>query len=164
MILITQPRVGTSHNEILTRQVVAPLKSWRNSMSHTDVPFDKEKFLNACPCGCSKSRQAILDGIEKYKDTDPEMVKYLGWHRDHLWATQVKEEEYRRLRRELGDDELNKKTAECLRAYADKLEEPGHHFMIFCDLPPMPIFSGKDYVEKYHSHIEVHMVAAPLGG
>lgn len=133
-------------------------------MPHTDIPFDKEKFLNSCPCGCTKSRQVLLDRIESLKDSDPELVKYLQWYRDDLWARQVKEDEYRRLRIELGDDKLNEQTVATLRAYADKLEQEGMHFMIYCDLPPMPIFSGKDYVEKYHSHIEVHMVAAPLGG
>jgi len=131
---------------------------------HTKVPFDKEKFLNACSCGCTKSRQVILDGIEKYKDSDPELVKYLGWYRDSLWAIQCEEEEYYKMRRELGDEKLTKRTAEVLRAYADKLEEPGMHFMIHCKLPPMPLFTGKDDIEAYGSHIEVSMVRGPLGG
>lgn len=128
------------------------------------TPFDKEKFVNSCPCGCSKSRQSILDGIEKYKESDPQMVQYLEWYRDELWEKQLADEAFRAQCHDLGAGEQVKRTVEALRAFADRLEQPGMHFIIHCELPPMPIFSGEDFVEKHHSRIMVHMVKGPLGG
>jgi hypothetical protein len=128
------------------------------------VPFDKEKFLMACPCGCTKSRQAILDGIEKYRESDPKMVQYLEWYRDDLWDKQCREEVYRQEERELGDEEYGKKVAAALRAMADKVEQPGMHFIVHAELPKLPIFSGDDRIESYAAHIKVSMVAGPLGG
>jgi hypothetical protein len=128
------------------------------------VPFDKEKFLNSCACGCTKSRQAILDGIEKYRESDPDMVKYLEWYRDDLWNKEVKKQEYNQLTSSFTDEQLKKHTATTLRAMADKVEQGGMHFMIDCELPQLPIFSGNDAVERYYSHISVTLVAGPLGG
>lgn len=130
----------------------------------TQITFDKDTFLNSCPCGCSKSRQSILDGIEKYKDSDPEMVKYLGWYRDQLWKQQVEEDVFREERHKLGDKEYNKKVATTLRAMADKIEQPGQHFIIHSRLPELPIFSGDDFVDSYTSQLEITLVAHPLGG
>jgi len=133
-------------------------------VSHTKVPFDKEKFLNSCPCGCTRSRQAILDGIEKYRESEPKMVQYLEWYRDHLWDVQVRDEIYRQEERELGDEEYAKKVATALRAMADKIEQPGMHFIVKSELPKLPIFSGDDRFERYAAHISVSIVAGPLGG
>ena len=130
----------------------------------TRVPFDKEKFLNDCMCGCTKRRQILLDKIEQYRETEPEMVQYLEWYRDQIWNDLVDSEEYHQMRIKRGDDQLNKDTATALRAVADKLEENGQHFMIRCVLPKLPIFSGDDHIERYGCRIEVSMVAGPLGG
>lgn len=129
-----------------------------------DIPFDKEKFLNSCPCGCSKSRQAILDGIEKYRESDPQMVQYLEWYRDSLWRDQVKADKFRALTVERGNDQLEKDAVIALRAMADKIEEKGMHFMLGCDLPRLPIFSGDDPIESYSASISVSLVKGPLGG
>jgi len=124
------------------------------------IPFDRDKFLNSCTCGCTKSRHVILDGIEQLKESNPELSKYLEGYRDDLWNQQIREEEYREMSAEMGEDALNKKAAVALRAMADKIDEPGWHFMIYCNLPLLPIFSGDDFC----SHIEVKMLAAPIGG
>lgn len=130
-----------------------------------DFIFDKEKFLGACQCGCSKGRQVILDKIEQAKDSEPELVKYLEWYRDDLWNKQMKDEAYRKLRYDIGDDQLNKNTIIALRAMADKLEEPGYHFMIHCELPKLPIFAAKiDEPDGYAANISVTLVRCPLGG
>lgn len=128
------------------------------------VPFDKEKFLMSCPCGCTKSRQVILDKIEAARETEPELVKYLEWYRDRLWEDQVKDMKYREEERELGTEEYEKKVVASLRAMADKIEQKGMHFIIGAELPKLPIFAGDDHVERYHSHISVSIVAGPLGG
>lgn len=130
----------------------------------TKIPFDKELFLNECMCGCTKSRQILLDKIEQYKDTEPEMVQYLKWHRDRIWNDLIDSEEYRKMRVERGDDQLTKDTAAALRTVADKLEQSGDHFMVHCVLPKLPVFSGDDPVERYGCRITVTMVAGPLGG
>lgn len=130
----------------------------------TKVPFDKEKFLNDCMCGCTKARQVLLDKIEQYKDTEPEMVRYLEWYKERAWDDYVRGETYRLMRVERGDEQLAKDTATALRAMADKLESEGSHFMIGCSLPTLPIFSDEDRVESYSAHISVTMVAGPLGG
>jgi len=128
--------------------------------------FDAEKFINSgCPCGCARAgRKAIVEGIEAFKETNKSLSDQLRYYRDHLVRKDEEEMEYRNLRQELGDDSLNKRTAEALRAIADKLEEPGPHFMIHCTLPNMPLFTGKDDVEAYYSSIKVTMVRCPLGG
>ena len=120
--------------------------------------------MNSCSCGCTKSYQVLFDKIEQYRESEPEMVKYLEWYLDRLWSDYVKNEEYRKMRVERGDDQVAKDAATALRAMADKLEQNGPHFMISCALPELPIFSGKDSIERYFSHIEVSMVAGPLGG
>lgn len=129
-----------------------------------NIKFDKEKFLNYCCGACRKSRQILIDKIEQYKSSEPEMVQYLEWYRARAWQSQVKSENFHKMLNERGEKQLNKDAAEALRAVANKLEESGMHFMIDCELPLMPIFSGKDHVEKYHSHIEVSLVSGPLGG
>lgn len=125
----------------------------------TDVPFDKEKFLNSCLCGCSKDKQSILYGIEKYRESDPMMVRYLEYYRDRLWHDQVMDDKYRQMRIDLGEVSLAKKTAEALRAVADKLEERGSHFMTYCELPNIPIFS-----DEFSTRINVVLLAGPVGG
>jgi hypothetical protein len=130
-----------------------------------DIPFNKEEFINECPClPCTTSRQLLLDKIEQYRETDPEMSKHLEWYRDRLWQDQIKAGDFREMLRNRGEDQLNKDTAAALRAMADKLEESGMHFMIRCVLPTVPIFSGKDDHDRYGSYIEVAIVAGPLGG
>jgi len=86
-----------------------------------EVPFDKERFLNACSCGCTKERQVMLDKIEQYRESEPVMVKYLEWYRDQMWRDQVKTDEFRK---ENHKDEkgLRKKTIASLRAMANLLE------------------------------------------
>lgn len=130
--------------------------------------FDKEEFMrNVCACGCNKrGREIILEKIEKYKDSEPEFAKQLIYYRDRLVKDDDKHRDYQKLKEQFNwsEAEQNKKVAETLRAYADKLEERGHHFMIYCKLPNLPIFSGKDEVEAYYSDIEISMVKTPLGG
>lgn len=128
--------------------------------------FNAEEFINGgCPCGCAKAgRKAILDGIEAFKESNQALSDQLRYYRDHLVRKDEDEIEYRRLRCELGDLELNMRAAASLRAIANKLEEQGMHFMIHCKLPNMPLFTGKDDVEAYGSSIEVAMVRGPLGG
>lgn len=89
------------------------------------------------------------------------MLKYYKLERER---NQKPRNEYHSMRCRLGDREVNRRTAEALRAMADKIEQPGMHFIIGADLPRLPIFSGKDHVERYVSHIEVTIVAGPLGG
>lgn len=126
--------------------------------------FNREKFLkDGCMCGCGR-RELLLDKIEAFKETDPEVSQFLTYYRDNMVAADAKIMAYHKLRMELGDKEIEGKAVEALRAMADKLEECGAHFIIYCNLPALPIFSGKDMAESYHSHIEVSMVAAPLGG
>jgi hypothetical protein len=129
-----------------------------------EVPFDKEKFLNACSCGCTKERQVILDKIEQYRESEPVMVRYLEWYRDRLWQDVIKNDNWHKMRVERGDKQLNKDAAAALRAMADKLEQPGMHFMVGCVLPRLPIFDGEDDVERWCSYIEVSLMAGPIGG
>lgn len=126
--------------------------------------FDKEKFINHCCPSCNKGRAIFLEKIEQYRQSDPEMVTWLEEYRDRLWRDEVKKEEFRKLIRSRTDEQLKKDTATALRAMADKVEEGGMHFMIGCELPKLPIFSGEDDVERYYSNISVSMVAGPLGG
>lgn len=90
-----------------------------------------------------------------------DMLKYYKLERER---NQKPRNEFHRMRCRLGDREVDRRTAEALRAMADKIEQQGPHFIIGCDLPELPIFSGKDHVERYVSHIEVTIVAGPLGG
>lgn len=89
------------------------------------------------------------------------MLKYYKLERER---NQKPQSEFHRMRSRLGDREVDRRTAESLRAMADYIEKRGPHFIIGCDLPQLPIFSGKDHVERYVSHIEVTIVAGPLGG
>jgi len=89
------------------------------------------------------------------------MLKYYKLERER---NQKPQNEFHRMRSRLGDREVDRRTAEALRAMADYIEKKGPHFIIGCDLPNVPIFSGKDHVERYVSHIEVTIVAGPLGG
>lgn len=89
------------------------------------------------------------------------MLKYYKLERER---NQKPQNEFHRMRSRLGDREVDRRTAEALRAMADYIEKRGPHFIIGCDLPNVPIFSGKDHVERYVSHIEVTIVAGPLGG
>lgn len=95
---------------------------------------------------------------------DEELKNMLSLYQNRLIRDNEKRENYNNINMRYGEKELNKKVAEALRAMANKLEEPGMHFMVHCSLPNLPIFSGKDYVEKYSSSIEVALVAGPLGG
>lgn len=116
--------------------------------SHTEI-FD-EKLI------------AKIAWAKEIGDKDLEdMLTYYKLTRDRK---DTEDREYRRLSSRLGDKELTRQACEALRAMADYLEKSGPHFMIHCQLPNMPIFSGKDHVERYHSHIEISMVACPLGG
>lgn len=133
-------------------------------MSKSDLPFDKEKFINYCCNSCNEGRSILLAKIEHYKVADPEIAKWLQWYVDDLWRRQVAHDEYHKMRVERGDDQLEKDAVAALRAVADKLEQKGMHFMVHCELPPMPVFSGKDRIEQYNCHIEVSLVAGPLGG
>jgi hypothetical protein len=126
-----------------------------------EVPFDKDKFINHCCIPCNNSRKLFLDKIEQYRQSEPDMVRYMEWYRDRLWLDQVKGDQYRKLRMEKGDKQLNKEAAAALRAMADKIEQPGCHFMIHCELPELPILSGDDH---YCAKIDVGIVSGPLGG
>ena len=114
--------------------------------------------------GCTKQRQVLLDKIEQYKDSEPEMVKYLQWYVERTWDDQVRDDTYRQDLRDLGDEEYEKRTVAALRAMADKIEQKGMHFIIGAELPKLPIFSGDDHIERYMAHIKVTIVAGPLGG
>ena len=126
-----------------------------------EIDFDKERFCKNCCDQCNKGRERFLAKIEEYRDKEPEMVQWMEWYRDRLWADQVKSDKYRQESHKLGDKEYNKKVAEALRAMADKLEKRGPHFIVNCELPELPIFSGED---TYCSRIDVTIVAGPLGG
>lgn len=128
--------------------------------------FNKEEFMAACClCGCDRpGREAILEGIESFKDSNPVLSKQLTYYRDDLFKKDKKDRAYRKHLAEVGSKELNRLAAEALRAMADKLEEPGMHFMIHCTLPNMPIFSGKNFYEEYGSAIDITIVRGPLGG
>lgn len=128
------------------------------------VPFDRNKFVNHCCGPCNKGREEFLAKIEFYREHDPEMAKWLEWHRDRLWADQVRDDQFRNDRHKFGDAEYNKKVAAALRAMADKVEEEGMHFIVNAEIPELPIFSGADHIERYASHIQVTIVAGPLGG
>lgn len=78
--------------------------------------------------------------------------------------TKQKNDTSRKEQHDLGDKEFNKKAVAALRAMADKLEQHGPHFIVDAQLPKLPIFAGDDDGEKYISHIEVTLVAGPLGG
>jgi uncharacterized small protein (DUF1192 family) len=95
---------------------------------------------------------------------DEDLVRMLQFYKEHQERASKPSNEYHRMRARLGDKETNRKAAEALRAMADKIEQPGMHFMVGCDLPELPIFSGKDHVERYVSHISITLVAGPLGG
>ena len=138
------------------------LRYWSRALNK--VPFDKEKFCNHCCGPCNKGRVLFLEKIEYYREHDPEIVKWLEWHRDRLWDDMVRGDQFSKERHTLGDEEYNKKVAEALRAMADKIEQPGMHFIVDAEIPKLPIFSGEDHVERYASHIEVTIVAGPLGG
>jgi hypothetical protein len=95
---------------------------------------------------------------------DKDLYNMLKFYQSERERNQKPCNEFHRMRVRLGDRELNRKAAEALRAMADKVEQPGMHFIVGCDLPQLPIFSGKDHVERYASHITVTIVAGPLGG
>jgi hypothetical protein len=108
-----------------------------------EVPFDKEKFLNDCMCGCTKERQVMLDKIEQYRETEPVMVKYLEWYRDHMWREQVKKDAFRKENHK-DEEAMRKKTIASLRAMADLLETtsgvwPG---IYHCELPEEPLLKN----------------------
>lgn len=133
-------------------------------MSKWDVPFDRDRFIKHCCNPCNKGREVLLEKIEQYKTSDPEVSQWLQWHVDHLWREQVAKDEYHQMSIDRGNEQFEKDAAAALRAVADKLDEKGMHFMIHCELPPLPVFSGKDRVEQYSCDITVSLVAGPLGG
>lgn len=126
-----------------------------------EVPFDKDKFINYCCPPCNKGRQLLLDKIEQYRESEPDLTQHMEGYRDRLWLDQVKSDQYRQLRMEKGDEQLSKDVVVALRAVADKIEQSGGHFIIHCELPELPIFSGEDH---YSAIIEVGLVSGPLGG
>lgn len=128
--------------------------------------FDAEKFINdGCPCGCGREgRKAILEGIESLKDSNPVLSKQLSYYLNVLMKKDKEQNTYHQLCVSLGNDVVDKKAAEALRAMADKIEAQGMHFMIYCKLPELPIFSGENDVKAYSSSITVTMVRGPLGG
>lgn len=128
------------------------------------VPFDRQRFVTHCCGPCNKGREQFLEKIEFYREHDPDIVKWLEWYRDRLWDDQVRGDQFHKARHELGDPEYNKKVAAALRAMADKVEQSGMHFIVGAELPKLPIFSGDDDIERYAAHIEVTVVAGPLGG
>lgn len=89
---------------------------------------------------------------------DEDLYNMLKYYKSERERNQKPQNEYHRMRARLGDKELERRAAEALRAMADKIEQPGMHFMIGCDLPKLPIFT--DYVTS----IEVTLVKGPLGG
>lgn len=95
---------------------------------------------------------------------DEDLYNMLKYYKAERERNQKPRNEYHQMRCRLGDREVDRRTAEALRAMADYIEKKGPHFIIGADLPNLPIFSGKDHVERYVSHIEVTMVAGPLGG
>lgn len=95
---------------------------------------------------------------------DEDLYNMLKYYRLERERNQKPRNEYHHMRSRLGDREVDRRAAEALRAMADKIEQNGPHFIIGADLPQLPIFSGKDRVEQYVSHIEVTIVAGPLGG
>lgn len=108
-----------------------------------------------------KYERALQEKIDWAKDFgDKDLLNYLIWYQERSVRDKEKDNKFRTMRARLGDKETNRRAAEALRAMADKLEQGGMHFMIGCDLPELPIFSGKEYV----SHIEVTVAAGPMGG
>jgi hypothetical protein len=95
---------------------------------------------------------------------DEDLYNMLKYYKLEQERNQNPRNEYHRMRSRLGDREVDRRTVEALRAMADYIEKKGPHFIIGADLPNLPIFSGKDHVERYVSHIEVTLVAGPLGG
>lgn len=95
---------------------------------------------------------------------DKDLTDMLTFYKAERERNQKPRNEFHRMRSRLGDRETNRRAAEALRAMADKLEQPGMHFMVGADLPRLPIFSGDDHVERYASHIAITIVAGPLGG
>lgn len=125
--------------------------------------FSKEEFLNnCCLCGCDKkSRETLLMKIEEFKNSDPDTAKFLIRHRDELVRNDKKQLDYRKLRIDLGDKEVEKRTVIALRALADKVEYLGPGLILYCELPEVPIFSGKD---DYFTGIDLSVAKCPLGG
>lgn len=123
--------------------------------------FNIEEFINYCCPSCNKSRASLLNKIEQYKISEPEMVRNLEFYRDRLWDDQVREKVFRKKRSKKGDKEFNKEAIIALRAMADKIENPDGGFMISCELPSVPIFSGED---DFGASIHICFVKAPLGG
>ncbi len=95
---------------------------------------------------------------------DKDLADMLKYYKLERARNQKPQNEYHKMRSRIGEREFTRRTAEALRAMADKIEQPGMHFIIGADIPQLPIFSGKDHVEQYHSHISVSIVAGPLGG
>lgn len=95
---------------------------------------------------------------------DKDLADMLKYYKLERARNQKPQNEYHKIRARIGEREFVRRTAEALRAMADKIEQPGMHFIVGADLPELPIFSGKDHVERYASHIEVTIVAGPLGG
>lgn len=128
------------------------------------VPFNKEKFLKGCSCGCTKAYQeGLLDKIEQYRQSEPEMIKYLEWYRDRLWDDQVKSETFREEYHKIGEEAMRKKTIAALRAVADLLEstsgcDPG---IYSCELPEEPI--AKSLPKNIVDEIKVTL-SYPWGG
>jgi len=95
---------------------------------------------------------------------DEDLYNMLKYYKAERERNQKPRDEFHKMRCRLGDREVDRRAAEALRAMADKIEQKGPHFIVGCDLPQLPIFSGKDHVERYVSHIEITLVAGPLGG
>lgn len=125
--------------------------------------FNKEEFMAACcSCGCDRpGREAILEGIESLKDSNPVLSKQLTYYRDDLFQKDKKDKAYRAHLRDVGEQEINRQTVEALRAMANKIETRGMHFMLHCTLPTVPIFSGEDDMV---ANITVTLASRPMGG
>lgn len=95
---------------------------------------------------------------------DKDLFNMIDFYKKYFEQRQNADNKFRRMRSRLGDREANRRTTEALRAMADYIEKDGPHFIVNCDLPNLPIFSGKDSIERFSSHIEVMLVAGPIGG
>jgi hypothetical protein len=121
--------------------------------------FDREQFLSSgCVCGC-EARELLLQKIEQFQDTEPDVARWLSYVRDDKIERDKDARDYHQMVVELGKEGVRKLTAQALRAMADKVEQNGSHFIMHSRLPKLPIFSDDDY----YAEISLTMVGHPLG-
>ncbi len=125
------------------------------------LDFDKEKFINHCCPHCDRFRKTMLEKIEQYRDSEPEMVKALIYYRDELWDAQVKNEERRARFNVVGEEQLCKDAVIALRAMADQIEKGSFALLLHAELPQVPIFSKED---SSISNIEITLAKHFMGG